>query len=290
MNRIGLALLLVVAIALAELFSGSSVSREQTSIGGVPTEVWLPSGRAKNTPVIIVSAGLNGCSSSMKYLIDALADAGYAVFFPIHLDSLCNTRPPVANAVVGNAAPFNIPEAWNEQTYIERMQDIKSVLNGLAEDTRYNKLDLNRIAIAGYSLGGYTGLAMAGAIPSWKDERIKAVLALAPYIKPMVDKHQLSAIQVPVMYQMGTGDWQKQVISGEEGAYAQTLAPKSYIEFKNAGHNEWNSSGDSYYKFAISGYSVAFFDFYLQGKAMPEKLTTGAQGITPLLSDMAIKH
>ena len=289
MNRLLLVLPLVILIALAELFSGSSVSHEQTVIGGVPTEVWLPKGKAKNTPVIIMSAGLNGCSSSVKYVIDAFTEAGYAVFFPIHLDSLCNTRAPEAGLIIGTPAAFNLPEDWNEQTYIERRNDIKTVLDGIATDSRYNKLDLNRIGVAGYSLGGYTGLAMAGAIPSWKDDRIKAVLALAPYLKPLVTRHELSAIQVPVMYQMGTNDWQKNIVSEEDGAYVQTLAPKSYIEFSNAGHNEWNSSGDNYYKFAISGYSVAFFDFYLQGKPFPENLTKGAKGITPLLTDM-VKH
>ena len=49
-----------------------------------------------------------------------------------------------------------------------------------------SRVDVNRTVGIGYSLGGYTMMAMASAWPSWKDTRIKAALLFSPYAAPLL--------------------------------------------------------------------------------------------------------
>ncbi len=47
------------------------------------------------------------------------------------------------------------------------------------------------IGAAGHSLGGYTVVGLGGGWPRWKDGRIRAVLALSPYVQPFMAQHSL---------------------------------------------------------------------------------------------------
>ncbi|HET7872721.1 MAG TPA: hypothetical protein VFL42_09435, partial [Terriglobales bacterium] len=128
-------------------------------------------------------------------------------------------------------------------------------------------VDAARIGIAGHSLGGYTALGLGGGWHAWKDQRIKAVLALSPHCSPFVNKGDLGRMNVPVMYQGGTRDMgETPVVRRPDGAYDKTSAPKYYVEFEAAGHFAWTNL-NKYYQEPISSYSLAFFDRYLKGES-----------------------
>ncbi|HWC16465.1 MAG TPA: hypothetical protein VG498_05600 [Terriglobales bacterium] len=134
------------------------------------------------------------------------------------------------------------------------------------------KIDAQRVGIAGHSLGGYTALGMAGAWPSWKDKRIKAVAALSPFSSPYVDNGDLEHMNVPVMYQGGTRDFGvTPTVRRQNGAYERSSPPKYYIEFEGAGHFAWTNLNKKYQNL-IDTYTVAFFDRYLKGKTDPNPL------------------
>jgi len=271
----GLRLFCLLAISFLACTGASSpalaVTMETIQVAGIEVDAWMPRVAGK-TPPIIFSHGFNGCGASQQFLTNALANAGYAVFAPVHQDSRCNQANQ--GAITGQPKiSFFSPEAWSDQSYVDRRDDIKKIIDALEADPRYQSLDWDHLGMAGHSLGGYTALAMAGAWPSWKDKRIKAVLALSPYAKPFLTQHTLALVDVPVMYQCGTADWLGKDTSMKNGAYDQTTAPKSLVEFGNANHVVWTDNGIDYYKFDISDYSVAFFDYYLKNKPIPNELT-----------------
>ena len=119
----------------------------------------------------------------------------------------------------------------------------------------------------GHSLGGYTVLGLAGGWRDWRDPRIKAVLALAPFSTPFVDKDMLGKITVPVMYISGTKD---RLIAPQLVAqsYAMTRAPKYLVMLKGAGHFAFTELSKSY-QGTIAAYSTGFFDRTLRGKPAP---------------------
>jgi predicted dienelactone hydrolase len=107
-------------------------------------------------------------------------------------------------------------------------------------------------------------LGVAGAWPSWKDNRIKAVLAMSPFCSPFVDHGDLAAMRVPVMYQGGTRDLGvTPTVKRLNGAYDHSSSPKYYVEFDGAGHLAWTNMKTGYQEM-INNYSVAFFNHYLK--------------------------
>ena len=281
--------LLAVSLWLAPA-AAYAVPLETIQIAGLQVATWLPRGTGSSTPPIIFSHSYGACETYHEYITQALANAGYAVFAPMHEDSRCN---PVNQGKIVNQPKisFFTPALWNDQTYADRMQDIKKLIDALSSDPRYKGLDWNHLGLAGHSLGGYAALSLAGAWPAWKDSRIKAVLALSPYARPFVEHHTLGNMTVPVMYQGGTNDWLGKDILKSGGLYDETVAPKSCVIFTNANHLIWLDTGLDQYKYEVTDYGVAFFDYYLRGKAFPQKLTTPSEDIKDLrLQDMAIKQ
>lgn len=262
-NRIKIALL-----ALLTLLPPQTALAEQSlHVAGMDVAAWLPKGNLHDKPVVIFSHGFHGCNTQSRFLMEALAEDGYAVFAPNHKDASCKhflrawrQKPDL---------PFRNASRWSESTYRERGRDIQRLLDALPKDTRYRRLDWQHVGLAGHSLGGYTVLALAGAWPDWQDSRVHAVLALSPYSAPFVAQETLGNISVPVMYQGGTRDSGiTPVIDQEGGAYDQTHPPKFFVEFEGAGHFAWTDLRDSYHD-SINAYSLAFFDRYLKDKPLP---------------------
>ena len=169
--------------------------------------------------------------------------------------------------------PFKDPKLWSDQTYRDRYNDIEAVLNEILRAKTFAgvPIDANRIGIAGHSLGGYTALGLAGGWPSWKDSRIKAVLALSPHCSPFLDHGNLR-LGIPVMYQGGTRDLgETPLVRRANGAFDLSSSPKYYVELDGAGHFAWTDLNHSYQQ-TIDTYSIAFFDRYLKGLDKPDPL------------------
>ena len=246
----------------------AAVSEQTLSIAGLEVAAELPQ-NLKDAPIVLLSHGITGCNIQFRYLMHALAEAGYAVFAPNHQDKGCNNplfaqiRPPV---------PFASADLWSEKIYKDRMNDIEVLLLGLQSDEHLRTLNWNKIGIVGHSLGGYTALGLAGAWPEWKDKRIKAVVALSPYSAPFLSHHTIGNIDIPVMYQGGSkDDFMTIPMLRENGTYEQTRSAKIFLEFKDANHLAWLQSNPKHHQ-SIIAYSVAFFDYALRGKVFPPEL------------------
>ncbi|HML11849.1 MAG TPA: hypothetical protein VK456_01000, partial [Xanthobacteraceae bacterium] len=209
----------------------------------------------------------------------------YVVAAPDHADALlCHTalRPPSAQ----RPAQPNVfkPDTWNDTTFADRRKDMAEVIDALLASGEFRPaIDAQNIGAAGHSLGGYVVVGMAGGWPSWLDPRIRAVLALSPYVMPFQVRKTLGGVRVPLMYQGGTLDvGVTPFLKGDEGAYRVANPPAYFVELKDAGHFAWANCGSAHTTAAclaakdnlrlVDEYAIAFFDRYL--KQMPEPLLT----------------
>jgi len=249
----------------------------EITIAGRRVAMWKPAGAPlpDGYPIILFSHGFTGCGTQSVFLTEALAQAGYLVLAPDHHDAACGPSHEgklfEKLSTMRSEKPFTNPAAWSEETYRDRGADLEAVLDAILKDKSFQgvAVDSARIGLAGHSLGGYTVLAMAGAWPSWKDRRVKAVLGLSPYCAPFILKGNLGHLDVPIMYQGGTLDIGiSPYVRRPGGAYDLTSAPKYFLDLAGAGHFAWTNL-DKSYQSIISDYGIAFFDRYLKGTTDP---------------------
>lgn len=179
------------------------------------SRIWGDEGGSKK-PLILLSHSSGGNNGAQSWLADSLAANGYIVVAVNHpFDTTLNNTPE------------GMVRIW------DRPADISYILTKLLSDPYWAaRIDEGRIGAAGFSSGGYTVIALAGAIfdpalldaycagptrdpgcdlirgvevdrtdaeNSYKDDRIHAVLAMAPGWGPGFDAAGLSEITVPVL-------------------------------------------------------------------------------------------
>ena len=187
-------------------------------------------------------------------LTEELARNGYVVAAPDHADAtLCHTITPVpgsANTVQPSQPGILAPEAWSDNSRRDRQEDIEAILDALLADAEFRSvIDPQRLGLAGHSLGPYTVIGISGGWPSWRDARVRAVLALSPYVMPFQVKQTLRDIQIPVMfmYQGGTLDVGiTAFLQGPKGAYAAAHSPAYFVVLQGAGHFAWVNCGEEH--------------------------------------------
>jgi len=293
----------------ANCLSPLQVGYEVTRINGIKAAVWYPSvtpetifnyssqissSLAKDGqpltgcgtfPLVIFSHGLLGCGDQSIFFTETLARSGYVVVAPDHQDALlCSVDGSASTFSNATQEPKILnPETWTDSSYVDRKVDIENVLNGVLQDPRLGPLiNVQRIGIAGHSLGGYTALGMVGGWPSWKDDRFKAALLMSPYSLPFSIQKTLNDVTVPLMYQGAELDVGiTPFLEGAGGAYAQSNPPKYFVKLRGGNHFTWtNAVCANYPRIAdclqskpeaqlIDEYGIAFFDAYLKGKPQP---------------------
>jgi predicted dienelactone hydrolase len=269
-----------IAAALLALPPTLGAQEQTTTLAGRSVVVWRPRGAANERhPIIVFSHGYGGCATQSRFLTEALADRGYWVFAPNHKDARCGQRGGSDNP----DEPFREPEKWNEQTFANRRDDVRAVLQAVATSPEYAALvDLDHIGLAGHSLGGYTVVGLGGGWVSWKLPGVKAVLALSPFVDPFVVHNTLAGLASPVMYQGGTLDFGiTPSVRKAGGAYERSPSPKYFVELTRAGHFAWtNIRGDAHQR--ILDYALPFLDHYVRGLPAAAILTKTESGISEL--------
>lgn len=186
-------------------------------------------------PVIIVSPGLGATRNGWQALIQHLASHGFAVVTVQHPGS---NFQQLKEFFAGTETEF-----FKVEEFVERPQDISQILDELERQNPIkfqNKLDLNRVGIAGQSFGAYTALALIGAeidfqhleqtcqtplellnpsqlfqcqarlLPErdygLKDDRIVAAFVLDTVSQTIFGQQSLSQVQLPVLWAGGSND------------------------------------------------------------------------------------
>lgn len=138
-----------------------AASRKLSSI------LWYPNKADGQLPLIIYSHGFSSMREGGEYLARHLASYGYLVI---------SANYPLTN--------YNAPGGPLVKDVINQPRDISFLINSLlrlskeANHPIYKKLDKQKIAAMGVSLGGMTSV-MAAFDPYRRDDRIKAVISIA---------------------------------------------------------------------------------------------------------------
>lgn len=273
--------LLLPGIAAALFGHPAHAAEETLSLDGLDVTIWRPANSAAAPPIVIFSHGFHGSATQSRFLMTALAAAGYLVVAPNHADA--TSHGGHARWSDRPERSFGAPETWDETTFRGRADDIRRLIAALQTSPDWQgKIDWTRCGLAGHSLGGYTVLGLGGAWPCWKLDGIKAILALSPYVRPFLLHKTLSGLTAPVMYQGGTLDFSiTPWVAMPNGAYDLSPAPKYFVELQWAGHFAWTNLRAIDHT-AIDAYGLAFFDCYLRGKATAEPLTEPTAAVASL--------
>ncbi|QOC24100.1 prolyl oligopeptidase family serine peptidase [Wenzhouxiangella sp. AB-CW3] len=129
---------------------------------GNPEDPLFVAGRAQGNPslsesedrypLVLLSHGTGGAGIHLMWLATVLAENGYIVAAVNHH----------GNTSAGeNYAPEGFLLWW------ERTRDLSAVLDHLLEDSEFaDRIDPMRVGAAGFSLGGYTVISLAGGLTS----------------------------------------------------------------------------------------------------------------------------
>ena len=108
-----------------------------------------PAASAERLPLVVLSHGTGGGAATLSWLAEALASHGYVVAAVNHH---------------GNTAAEPAYRLEGFMLWWERARDVSAVIDALlADPTLAPRIDRARIGVAGFSLGGYTALAVVGA-------------------------------------------------------------------------------------------------------------------------------
>ncbi len=232
-------------------------------------------------PLVLFSHGFMGASDQSIYIMEALARAGYIVAAVNHNDALLNQRD---QSVVPPRA-FDLDE-WNDMMYADRRHDVVMLLDELlawneTSDHRFEgRIDPEEIGAIGHSLGGYTVMGLAGAWPSWRDERIKVAILYSPFVHPFRENGDLGSVTIPVMMQGATFDIgiSQYLLS----IYRRLECPRHYLILEGATHLVWTNLVsvrsttvdclEEENPCLIVEYSIAFLDHFLLGQDRSEML------------------
>lgn len=191
-----------------------------------PSGIWLRceeardqplSAQKKKYPLIIMSHGNGGDRFNISWLAEILAANGYIAAAMDHYGNTWNNKIPSLYA-----------KPW------ERPKDVSFVLDQLLDHPFLKQyIDPNRVGFAGYSLGGATGMWIAGAqingveaeticnicaselpdfvtsevlsqidfheaMRSYHDPRFNAVFTMAPALGWLFDEASLKNIKIPI--------------------------------------------------------------------------------------------
>lgn len=113
-------LLLVISTMSILLLGGvGRAAEERVSMAGLDVMVWRPDETAPAAlPIVIFSHGFHGCATQSRFLMPALAAAGYLVFAPNHRDATCNGGR--ARWIDRPEQRLVDPETWDERSFRDR--------------------------------------------------------------------------------------------------------------------------------------------------------------------------
>jgi predicted dienelactone hydrolase len=215
-----------------------------------------PPVKSERFPLVVVSHGYPGSRIFLSYLSENLASKGYVVAAIDHTDSVLGAVREFTSTLLNRSN-----DQWFTIDILEQhSKQAGNFLNGL--------VDTSRVAIAGYSMGGYGALASAGAGYSKEGEsarqmpggyfdtltagnakfnarrrdNLKAVVAIAPWgAQPPHnnwDAQGLSGIRIPSLFIDGDQDDVSGYEQGVKKAFELAVNSERYmLVYENARHN-----------------------------------------------------
>jgi predicted dienelactone hydrolase len=233
-----------------------------------PVDVYLPvlppDAPVSNAPLIVISHGLGSDRSTYAYLAQQFASYGFAVAVPEHPGS---SAQQIQSLISGSSSQVTAPTE-----FVDRPLDIRYLLDQLTTlsqtDPRFmGRINFNQVGVIGQSLGGYTALALAGGEinqnqlaqdcrnddtlnlslllqcralelsekPTFRDDRVKAIVAINPIGSSLFGKTDLSKIQIPVLIISSTADTVAPSLLEQILPYTWLQTPNKYLMLLDGG-------------------------------------------------------
>jgi predicted dienelactone hydrolase len=277
----------------------------------IPVRIYAPTEYPARLPIIVFSHGLGGSREGYAYFGQHMASHGY---LSVHVQHHGSDGPAIRAAVQAGEAPTEAfrKAATNLQNAIDRPKNVCFVLDQLAEEDKAGhelagRLDMDHIAVAGHSFGGFTAMACAGQGDGlFRDQRIRSAIAMsAP--APKIGTGYAS-ITIPVLVMTGTLD-DSPVLGGTAQSRLQAFEQMSRNErylvvFTGGDHMIFSGRSDALaalnlrgmagerkldpqFQRHIKAISLAFLEHTLRQDAKAERWLTGADGAKASLGDMA---
>lgn len=269
----------------------------------------LPEGKI---PLVVISHGLASRPDDFAKYAQQLATYGFVVVLPQHPGSDSDQFQAMLEGRSG--------EVFLRNEFIDRPKDITFLLDQLSQRNPSefeNQLDLDNVGVMGHSFGGYTALALAGAqihfdrlakdcdrqlaLPNpslllqcralelprqnynFREDRVKAIIALNPVDSSLFGANGLDNIQTPVFLLAGDQDLAAPAILEQIRSFLWINNPNKYLALAKGDIHVDTSQLDAGtlalmqslpgLKFAdrslLDSYTysmmVAFFQYYLKG-------------------------
>ncbi|NJO94664.1 MAG: alpha/beta hydrolase [Pleurocapsa sp. CRU_1_2] len=221
------------------------------------TDLYLPQNKTGNIPMIVVSNGLGAKRDRFEELAGYLTSRGFGVVIPDHPGSDRNRQKAFVEGLYR--------ENFDATEFINRPLDISYILDRLEQlnrDRFDHQLNLKQVGFFGYSIGGTTGLSLAGAEfdftqleqdcaqplnllnisilyqcralelprdrPSLKDDRIKAAYMFVPFGHSIFGRQKQDKISIPIMFQVVDQDFLTSLLE-EQVPLFNSLGKDSYL-------------------------------------------------------------
>src|SRR5262245_20510252 len=173
--------------------------RDESRKRDIPVRIYLPAakGDAAKTkrPLVVMSHGLGGSRTTYRYFGNHLASHGYVVIAPTHAGSDTQSfldwsrdHRNEANKAGATGGGWLLASISDPANLRDRPLDVTFVIDEAARsDLLKDRIDMERIGVAGHSFGAYTAMAIGGMtmdLPdgkarSLRDPRVKAVLPMS---------------------------------------------------------------------------------------------------------------
>lgn len=233
--------------------------------------------RGQTFPLVVVSHGYPGSRVFLSYLTENLASKGYVVAAIDHTDSVVGAVKPFPSTLLNRSAD----QLFTIEALTALAAQQAHFLHGLA--------DVSRVAIVGYSMGGYGALTSAGAglnpasplnkmvpgdqLSAWtagsapylsqRRDALKAVVAIAPWgAQPPYQSwsaEALAAIRLPLLFIAGDQDDISNYAQGIKPAFERAVhSDRCLLVYENANHNVGGNPAPAA---ALGGFTTReFFD------------------------------
>ena len=229
-------------------------------------DVYLPERVSAPVPVVIISHGFGAVKEDFIFLSHHLASHGYAVVVPDHVGSDLQYRQQYLNGRLNTLlSPIEFINRPREISYlIDQLEQLVANSPDWA-----GRLDLNRIAAIGDSLGSSTVMALAGATINYdrlveacdrdtvmldfslylqcrarflppknynlEDPRIKAVIAAHNLGGPLYGPEGVGRVTIPIMMVSGNADVVASVVTEQFAPFLWLTSPTRYLALLQVG-------------------------------------------------------
>lgn len=187
------------------------------------TRYWYPADVAslQSLPLLIVAHGLGGLPEEFEWLAEHMASHGYVVLAPRFPHTNRHNRDAVKRDDVLNQ-PGDISLLIN-----------RAINNAIAPELK-DKIDAERIAIAGHSFGGLTSFLTAYD-KDFGDERVKAAIMMGSAGGDFLGPTYYSN-QTPMLLLHGNKDLLINIEQSSRLAFERSSGPSTLVNFIGGNH------------------------------------------------------